>query len=381
MDQSKLSSADASKDENAPESMDSAETMGSNSGSNTPSQNNPNVKPALKKEDMANEKKDKHLKWDEKAIEEHDQLRGTRMKIDEPNTPFAQYDSGAESDSSRAKSPAQQRVTLSWDVLQTRLDSVAAVRLAYPSSPGSSHAGDQSDEEERKKEMRRLEFKEHRKRHYNEMELVRKYKEENLDDDGDEMNFGSNSGSNTPSRYNPKPALKKDDDFGNEKKDRHLKWDEKAIEEHDQLRGTRMKIDEPKTPFTQYDSGAESDGSARPKSPAHQRVTLSWDVLQTKLDSVAAVRSAYPSSPGSSHAGEADQSDAEEEWKKEERRLEFKELRKRHYNEMEAVRRFRQEHAEDGNVNVNDDDDDDDSNDGDDDDDGDADVEDDDEDD
>ena len=331
----------------APESMDSTDTIESNSGCNTPSQGNPSVKPALKKDDMVNEKKDRHLKWDEKAIEEHDLLRGTRMKIDEPNTPYAQYDSGAESDSSRAKSPAQQRVTLSWDVLQTKLDSVAAVRLAYPSSPGSSHAGDQSDvEEERRKEMRRLEFKEHRKRHYNEMELVRKFQLENEDDDDDE-NLGSVSGSNTPSSYKPKPALKKDDDMVNEKKDRHLKWDEKAIEEHDQLRGTRMKIDEPKTPFAQYDSGAESDSSARAKSPAQQRVTLSWDVLQTKLDSVAAVRSAYPSSPGSSHAGEADQSDPEQEWKKEERRLEFREHRKRHYNEMELVRRFRQEHADD----------------------------------
>lgn len=223
--------------------------------------------------------------------------------------------------------------------------------------------------------MRTLEFQEHRKRHYDEMELVRKFREEHPDDDEDEMNFGSNSGSTTPSRYNPKPALKRDDEIGNDKKERHLKWDEKAIEEHDQLRGTRMKIDEPKTPFTQYDSGAESDSSARQKSPGHQRVTLSWDVLQTKLDSVAAVRSAFPHSPGSSHAGEADQWDEEEEWKKEERLLAFKEHRKRHYNEMEAVRRFRQErHPDDTGVNVDDNDN---SEVDDDDEDGDADVEDD----
>jgi protein phosphatase inhibitor 2 len=141
----------------------------------------------------------KHLKWDEKAIEEHDLLRGTRMKIDEPNTPYTHYDSGAESDDSRrAKSPANQKPTLSWDVLQNRLDSVAAVRDAYPSSPSSHHETDQSDAEQhefddddtdnnnggggggggKKDEMRQLEFKEHRKRHYNEMELVRKYRQE-----------------------------------------------------------------------------------------------------------------------------------------------------------------------------------------------------------
>jgi protein phosphatase inhibitor 2 len=140
----------------------------------------------------------KHHKWDEKAIEEHDLLRGTRMKIDEPNTPYTHYDSGAESDDSRrAKSPANQKPALSWDVLQTRLDSVAAVREAYPSSPSSSHNAHETDQslsdaddnnnggsnpdDQKKKEMRVLEFKEHRKRHYNEMELVRKYRQEHPD--------------------------------------------------------------------------------------------------------------------------------------------------------------------------------------------------------
>lgn len=136
-----------------------------------------------------------------------------------------------------------------------------------------------------------------------------------------------------------KPALKKK---GKTSQQKHLKWDEEVIEEHDQLRGTRMKIDEPDTPYHQYDSGAESDGSSRAKSPAGQKPTLSWDILQNKLDSIAAVRDAYPSSP-SSHGG-TDHSDVEEERKKEMRRLEFKEHRKRHYNEMEAVRKFRQEH-------------------------------------
>lgn len=148
-----------------------------------------------------------------------------------------------------------------------------------------------------------------------------------------------------------KPALKKDS-INNRKRvsdksqddKKHLKWDEQAIEEHDLLRGTRMKIDEPNTPFTQYDSGADSDDSRRPKSPANQKQhTLSWDTLQTRLDSVAAVRAQHES-PASSHAGDGtDQSDAEEERRKEMRRLEFEEHRARHYNEFEQVRRFRQE--------------------------------------
>ena len=107
----------------------------------------------------------------------------------------------------------------------------------------------------------------------------------------------------TSSKKKVKPALKKTEKpASSREKQRHLKWDEAAIEEHDQLRGTRMKIDEPNTPYTHYDSGAESDDSRRPKSPAVQKDSISWDTLQTRLDSVAAVQEAYPSSP-SSHAG------------------------------------------------------------------------------
>lgn len=137
------------------------------------------------------------------------------------------------------------------------------------------------------------------------------------------------------------------------KNDKHLKWDEQAIEEHDLLRGTRMKIDEPNTPYTHYDSGSESDNSRRPKSPANQKQTLSWDNLQTRLDSVAAVREQFPvpPSPNASHADAAEtmehSSDVEDETRKEMRVLEFQEHRKRHYNEMELVRQFRQQHSED----------------------------------
>jgi protein phosphatase inhibitor 2 len=166
--------------------------------------------------------------------------------------------------------------------------------------------------------------------------------------DSDKKPAASSDGyvKDSPPHRRVKPALKKKP-APNGKADhaeKHLKWDEEVIEEHDQLRGTRMKIDEPNTPFTYYDSGAESDDSRRPKSPANQKVTLSWDTLQTRLDVVASVRDAYPSSP-STHA-ESDHSDVEDERKKEMLRLEFKEHRKRHYNEFDAVRQFRDEHPE-----------------------------------
>lgn len=147
-----------------------------------------------------------------------------------------------------------------------------------------------------------------------------------------------------PAEKTVKPALKKKSARTDGKPKKALKWDEVAIEEHDQLRGTRMKIEEPNTPYVHYDSGAESDDSRRPKSPVTHKAALSWDTLQTRLDSVAAVRDAYPSSP-SSHGGE-DHPEAEEDKKNEMRMLEFKEHRKRHYNEMELVKRFREEHPE-----------------------------------
>jgi len=174
-------------------------------------------------------------------------------------------------------------------------------------------------------------------------------------DEGESSDFNYRSGGSgtaTPSHGgggHVKPALKKEDEAKKKAADRHLKWDEKAIEEHDQLRGTRMKIDEPNTPYAHYDSGAESDDSRRAKSPSQNRVTLSWDVLQTKLDSVAAVRAQFPSSPSShaetDHENDND-TDVEEDQKKEMRKMEFREHRKRHYNEMELVRRYRQEHAD-----------------------------------
>ena len=163
-------------------------------------------------------------------------------------------------------------------------------------------------------------------------------------------NESVSSANSTSNAGSVKPALKKEVKPRSDSKDKHLKWDEQVIEEHDLLRGTRMKIDEPNTPYTYYDSGAESDDSRRSKSPANQKQLISWDNLQTRLDSVAAVREQFPQSP-SSHA-ETEQSDAEgaalttADPKSEMRSLEFKEHRKRHYNEMELVRQFRQQHPD-----------------------------------
>jgi protein phosphatase inhibitor 2 len=158
-------------------------------GSNTPDLDGQPVKPALKHGNGNKKKAKGGLKWDEAKIEEHDKLRGTRMKIEEPNTPYHHYDSGSETDGSHG---GHKDKDLSWDHLENKLAGVAAARDAYPSSP-SSHGGDVGDEhimddEQREKEIKEIEFKEHRKRHYNEMELVRKYRQEHPDEPEDQEN-------------------------------------------------------------------------------------------------------------------------------------------------------------------------------------------------
>jgi len=187
-------------------------SSGPSTGTNTPTGRKTPVKPALKtsfsmeeEEDeeykgtsprmkkKKSKKKNRKLQWDEARIQEHDKLRGTRMKIDEPNTPFATYDSGSETDASVSSAKGNKHYqTISWDALTNKLEAHAAVakdnNVYPPSSPSSHGGGHTTDEEEanekrerQRKELKRLEFQEHRKRHYNEMEVVRRFRRENPD--------------------------------------------------------------------------------------------------------------------------------------------------------------------------------------------------------
>jgi len=54
------------------------------------------------------------------------------------------------------------------------------------------------------------------------------------------------------------------------KQSRSLQWDEETIAEHDKLRGTRQKIDEPPTPYAyhHYDND-NNDSPPHPSSPAY----------------------------------------------------------------------------------------------------------------
>mmetsp|Transcript_26423 Transcript_26423/g.39058 ORF Transcript_26423/g.39058 Transcript_26423/m.39058 type:complete len:141 (+) Transcript_26423:94-516(+) len=135
-----------------------------------------------------------------------------------------------------------------------------------------------------------------------------------------------------------KPALKKKNSAKKDSKG-SLQWDEDAIAEHDQLRGTRMKIEEPNTPF-HYDDDSEDDdidddndtGTARgDKTNSLPETTIDFSALQEKLTQV--------------HQKEAKKED-------------FEQRRKQHYNEMEMIKQFRKQQEEHGDDEMEEDDDD-----------------------
>jgi len=156
------------------------------------------------------------------------------------------------------------------------------------------------------------------------------------------------------------------------KKKKALTWDEHAIEEHDLLRGTRMKIDEPNTPFTYYEHQSDDDSAKTAESANNtNNLTMNWERLENKLDAVAAAQDLYPSSPSGSSMGatSADSdngsikgSDGVESKRALRKATEFGILRKKHYNEMEALKTWRAKHSNDDD---DDDDDEDDDNDND----------------
>lgn len=109
------------------------------------------------------------------------------------------------------------------------------------------------------------------------------------------------------------------------------------------------KIDEPDTPYA-YDHHSDSEASAGSHHSRDAKVKhLDWNHLENKLGAVAAVRANLPSSPSLS-GGNSSGPDSDFELDGRRTRMKAKEFemhRKAHYNEMEALKKWRAEHQND----------------------------------
>ena len=118
------------------------------------------------------------------------------------------------------------------------------------------------------------------------------------------------------------------------------------------------QIDEPNTPYTHYDHASDDDEASHgsghhPRSPDENHpehaktacIATNFDDISSKLQAVADKREAAPLSPAPSRDSNMSDSEQEEARKKEHDK--FVNHRKKHYNEAEAMRRWRAEHAND----------------------------------
>lgn len=123
-----------------------------------------------------------HLTWDEETIAEHDKERGTRMKIDEPDTPFARYDPHTDPDALiMGASPPSPPAELQ-PVRSTSLDDhlgALAEKLARAATDAEKPAAMLFVEEEERDEETSRAFASKRQQHYNMAGLLgRKFADE-----------------------------------------------------------------------------------------------------------------------------------------------------------------------------------------------------------
>ncbi|UIZ28748.1 hypothetical protein KXD40_007353 [Peronospora effusa] len=130
--------------------------------------------------------------------------------------------------------------------------------------------------------------------------------------------------------------------------DAHVTWDEETIALHDLDRGTRMKIDEPNTPYHYYGESDEM-GKISPARSFSGESPMQWDELQSKLQDVKdkkdSERDVSHDTNVSSDLGGLDFATRDSEGKKIHKDPNFADKRKSHYNEFERVRAWKMQNA------------------------------------
>ncbi|KAF1317431.1 Phosphatase inhibitor 2 protein, partial [Globisporangium splendens] len=153
-----------------------------------------------------------HVTWDEETIAAHDLLRGTRQKIEEPNTPYHYYGSDHDDDDAsagelgavspaRSASGREHEPKLEWGELQTKLQRVQDTKQRHASewdssddegSAGSKRSHFADRDEEGMKIVKDPKFAEKRKSHYNEYERMKAWRlahaNDEDEDEGDDEN-------------------------------------------------------------------------------------------------------------------------------------------------------------------------------------------------
>jgi len=190
-----------------------------------------------------------------------------------------------------------------------------------------------------------------------------------------------------------------DEDKSSQKKRTTIRWDEETIAEHDKLRGTRQKIDEPSTPYHEYLStddeqmsdassagshpvgnqyceelksgwacspervlgplpgepcaelsGMDAEAQVPKKSPRRSRARLSVQVLADSWNQVEAKleehKARFDETKGTPVCGSTSDEDADDEGH---RRCveEFRKKRASHYNEFQRLKEWRMSHTDD----------------------------------
>jgi len=133
-----------------------------------------------------------HVSFDEEVIKEHDKLRGTRQKIDEPDTPYNRLSFDGEEMEDLKFETGDAVEVLYNEETQPHTTPKTLPRNRMSSYEENSNAGlDWASLESRLKGMetedepprvavavKETEFEEKRKHHYNEFEMMRKWKEQ-----------------------------------------------------------------------------------------------------------------------------------------------------------------------------------------------------------
>ncbi|ORZ41748.1 hypothetical protein BCR44DRAFT_56199 [Catenaria anguillulae PL171] len=137
----------------------------------------------------------------------------------------------------------------------------------------------------------------------------------------------------------PRPILKSERNLS--RSSAHLRWDEDTIKLHDAERGTRMKIDEPKTPWTRADHSLEhvntlgADGGGIP--PLDLLDAMDVDPSDM-VPSVVKDRETEAAKTNDDWSDDEDEEDHLDEEAAEHKR-QFEKMRSQHYNMKEALQR------------------------------------------